>query len=73
LSRINAFNNFLPGEITMKVSLIGLVTACVLGGAAFAAADLPPLMPPHFTADLPPLMPPHVLADLPPLMPPHFA
>ena len=46
----------------MKFSLAALIAACAVASSAFAAFDLPPIIPPHFA-----------LADLPPIIPPHFA
>jgi hypothetical protein len=66
-------SNFQFGEIIMKVSLIALVAGCAVASSAFAAFDLPPVVPPHQTVfDLPPVVPPHqTVFDLPPVVPPH--
>jgi hypothetical protein len=59
----------------MKISLIALAAACAMASSAFAAADFPPVVPPHVALlDLPPVVPPHgALLDLPPVVPPHGA
>jgi hypothetical protein len=57
----------------MKFSLAALVAACALTSSAFAAFDIPPVVPPHFAAtfDIPPVVPPHAGFDIPPVVPPH--
>jgi hypothetical protein len=59
----------------MKVSLIALVAGCAVASSAFAAMDIPPILPPHASAlDIPPILPPHASAlDIPPILPPHSA
>jgi hypothetical protein len=68
-------SNFQLGAVIMKVSLIALVAGCAVASSAFAAFDLPPVVPPHAAVlDLPPVVPPHAaLLDLPPVVPPHAA
>ncbi|MDP9010901.1 MAG: hypothetical protein M3N91_19720 [Pseudomonadota bacterium] len=59
----------------MKVSLIALVAGCAVASSAFAASDMPPVLPPHAAVlDMPPVLPPHARAlDMPPVLPPHSA
>ena len=59
----------------MKVSLIALVAGCAVASSAFAAMDIPPILPPHASVlDIPPILPPHARAlDIPPILPPHSA
>ena len=63
----------------MKFSLAALAAACALTSSAFAAFDIPPVVPPHFAAafDIPPVVPPHFASnatfDIPPVVPPHAA
>jgi hypothetical protein len=70
-----SFHQHVTGVIIMKLSLAALIAACAVASSAFAAFDIPPVIPPHFAAlDIPPVIPPHFAAlDIPPVIPPHFA
>jgi hypothetical protein len=61
------------GAIIMKVSLVALVAGCAVASSAFAAFDLPPVVPPRAAFDLPPVVPPRSALDLPPVVPPRAA
>jgi hypothetical protein len=64
---------FQMGAFIMKVSLVALVAGCAVASSAFAAFDMPSVMPPHAAVlDMPPVMPPHAsVLDMPSVMPPH--